>query len=349
MNYNTPPAGSSEFLVSIRAVVMPSYGSETEADGDPSGTTEDPTPRRPGRTRWFLWMGLIGYVVFLLVFAWATYGHGPIIQLDDLLDPRPALTRITIAGLLAGARFLVLGFLMGIAVGRPATSGRFSGVLGWWLMVLLVGTGLLVLISITGSGRWPYAATSLLPMTGYLVGAWIGATCLRGLQATLWLVPKLALLFVTFGAGALGLVSLAIDQDCLAFQTPRVTSAEKRRLADVLRHRHPAGDGLSRLSLTQRDVNLLLTLGMAQALPKGKAEITLDEGTVAGNFSMPVGDASASSRCLNVQARCRAKMEDGQLEIGLERCRVGRVPVPRLLLGSISRLLVSAILEDPDL
>ncbi len=328
---------------------MPDHELGPDANDDPGGTPEAPTPRRPGRARWLIRVVLIGYIIFLLVFAWATYRTEPAIQLDDLLDLRPWLGRIVIAGLLAATGFLVLGFLVAIAVGRPPTAARSFGVLGRWLSVLLGGVGLLALISLAGSGRVPHATTSLLPMTGYLVGTWIGFTCLRGRRATWWLVPKLGLLLTALVAGTLGLVLLAIDQDGLSFQPPRVTSGEKRRLAEVLQGSRPAGGGLSRLRLSQRDINLLVTMAMAQALPQGKARIALDEGTVGGDLSVPVADPSAPPRYLNLQARCRAGMEDGELQIGLQECRVGQIPVPRFLLRSVSRLLVSAIVDDADL
>ena len=298
---------------------------------------------------WYTRVALIGYVVVLFSRALLCRRHEPVVQLEDLVQPLDWVVGILVAGLLTGARFLLLGLLVAFSAGRPTTPQRFSASLGRWLLVLLLGVGLFAFLSIAESGRPPHVASSLLPLGGYLAGMWIGFTCLRGRRAMLWLVPKLGLVLLTLGAGAAGLGFLAIDDEALSFQPPKVTSAEKRRLVDVLQSSHPAGNGFQRLCLSEDDINLLLAMAVPQALPEGKARITLDKGEVSGDLSMKMANSSASPRYVNVHATCRTEVTGGRLGIRFEKCRIGRVTVPRFLLRAASPLLTSAILDDPDL
>lgn len=298
---------------------------------------------------WSARVVLIGYVVVLFSRALLSHGHEPVVQLEDLVQPLDWVVGILVASVLTGARFLLLGLLVAFSAGRPTTPQRFSASLGRWLLMLLLGVGLFALLSIAESGRPPHVASSLLPLAGYLAGAWIGFTCLRGRRAMLWLVPKLGLVLLTLGAGAAGLGFLAIDDEALSFQPPKVTSAEKRRLVDVLQSSHPAGNGFRRLRLSEHDINLLLAMAVPQALPEGKARIALDKGTVAGDLSMKMAGSSASPRYVNVRATCRTEVTEGRLGIRFEQCRIGRVTVPRFFLRAASPLLTSAILDDPDL
>jgi len=327
---------------------MPDSGDEHAPQSDLAESPPRATRGRLDRASRLARVVLIGYVLFLFWLAVANGGPEPSIQLEDLLRLRDWMLGILTAGVLAGVRLLLLGFLVSFSAGYPKAPLRFSAAVARWLSVALVGVLLLALLSLAGSAGLPGVAALVFPLTGYLLGAWIGFTCLRGPRATLWLVPKLGLLVLALGAGVVGLVFLAVDDEPLPFQPPRVTSAEKRRLADVVESSRPAENGFRRLRLSQRDVNLLLALAMGQALSEGKARIALEEGAVRGDLSLKVADSAAPPRYINVHATCRGEVTDGRPELRFEACRIGRVSAPQFLLDALSPLLIAGVLDDPD-
>jgi hypothetical protein len=328
---------------------MPDTGAESAPDRDLARSLQSPTERRADWRCWLARVVLIGYVAFLFFLALVSHQHEPTVQLEDLLQFPDWIVGLLMPGLLAGARFLLLGSLVAFSAGRSRTPPRFFASCGRWLAVLLLGFGLFALLSLIELGRLRPVAAALLPWTGYVAGAWIGFTCLKGRRATLWLLPKLGLVLLALTAGTTGLLFLAVDEDPLSFQTPQFTSAEKRRLAEALQRSQPTADGFRQLGLSEREINLLTAMATAGAIGEGKARITLDRGTVRGDFSLKLPHSSPLPGWINGHATCRAAVTAGELEIHLEQGRVGRLSLPQFLLDAVSLWLTSAILEDPDL
>lgn len=336
---------------------------ETEFDeAEPSGSSDpvespqdsaqDPATRDgPWCRRLCVRVVLVGYVAVLFWLAFAGGRLEPTVQIEDLLQPVDWAVGILVDGLLAAAQLLVLGFLAALALGSSKTGPPVLARFGRWPLAILFGMVLFLLLSMAGSGRPPTVVSSMLPSVGYLIGVWIGLTCLRGRRAMLWLVPKLGLLLLTFGLGIVAIVLLAMDDDPLAFQPPEVTSAEKRRLATVLKRSPRTAEGFRQIRLSGHDVNLLLAMAMPQAFPDGKARISLDWGTLSGESSIRIpggGVFGDLPRYINVHATCGVEITEGRPEVQLQRCRIGRLSVPRFLIDDVWPLLISPILGDPD-
>ncbi len=328
---------------------MPEPNAEVAPDDDAAEAPQGPATCRTCRMVWFVRILLIGYAALLLVRAFLVDRHELMLQVGDMVQPIRWAVKILTANVLVGARFLLLGVLVAFSMGARESSRRFVDFLRRWLLILLLGLGLLVLLSVAESGRPPSMLYSLLPLTGYLAGVWVGYTCLRGRRAMLWLVPKVLLVVLTLGACAAGLAFLAMENEPLAFNPPKVTSAEKRRLAKVLSSSAADNDEFQRLRLSERDVNLLLAMSMAQVRPEGKARIDFEEGEIAADLSMRVPGSAASRRYVNIHATCRAEVTAGRPKIRLTQCRVGDLSIPQLVLRVVPPLLVSAILNDPEL
>ncbi len=311
--------------------------------------TTNPPGHRPHRVYLFARVVLLVYLAFLFYLALVGRRQQPAFSFDELLRPRQWIAGIVLAGVLAAVRFLLLGFLTAFSIAHAALPHRWWSSLGRWLSVLLLGEGLFLLLCLAQWGHVPPVAASLPALAGYLVGAWIGFTCQKGRRAIFWLVPKLGLLLLILAGCVPVLAVLAMDDDPLPFPPLKTTAAEKRRLAEALDDARPIGDGFRQLRLDQRDVNLLLTMAMAHTFPQGKGRIMLDRGAVRGDLSLAITGSPRQVRYLNVHLACRAGMTDGRLEIGLRRCRVGRLGLPRWLLDALSPRLISAILDDPDL
>ncbi len=298
---------------------------------------------------WFVRTILIGYAAVLLVRALLVDRHEPMLQVGDMVQPLQWAIKVLTANVLAGVRFLLLGVLIALSTGPRESPRRFVDSLGRWLLILLLGLGLLALLSVAESGRLPSVLHCLLPLTGYLAGVWVGFTCLRGRRAMLWLVPKVLLVVLALGASAAGLAFLAMENEPLAFQPPKVASAEKRRLARILSGSAAEADGFQRLRLSERDINLLLAMSMAQVRPAGKARIALAEGEVTADLSMRVPGWAASPRYINFHATCQAEVTAGRPRIRLKQCRVGDLSIPQLVLHVVPFVLISAVLNDPEL
>ena len=331
---------------------MPEVKTEPARPDAPAEAGQTAASCAHSRIGWFFRVVLAGYIVLLVILAILCRGEATD-PLGDIVRPLDWGARMLAAGLLAGGRFLLLGFLAACSAAPSMTVPRVHATLGRWLvmvlLLLLLGIGLFTLLSIAQSGRLPSILFSVLPLTGYLIGMWIGFTCLRGRRAALWLVPKVGLLMLVVGAGVAGPVFLAMDDDSLSFQPPNVTSAEKRRLVDVLNGSRPAGNGFQKLSLSERDINLLLAMAMPQAFPEGKARVILDKGTIAGDMSTRIADSRVVPPYINVQVTCRGSVTAGRPEIHFERCHIGRVSLPKFVLDLVSPSLTSAILDDPEL
>ncbi|MEE8451540.1 MAG: hypothetical protein V3R99_06475 [Thermoguttaceae bacterium] len=322
-------------------------------DGDPvespQDSAQDPAvPGRPWRRRLCVRVVLVGYIGVLFWLALVGRRLEPTVQIEDLLQLVDWAVGVLVGSVLAAAQLLVLGFLVAFALGSPNVGRPVLTWFGRWPLAVLLGMGLFVLLSIAGSGRPPTIVSSVLPLVGYLVGLWIGLTCLRGRRAILWLVPKLGLLLLAFGLGIVAIVLLAIDEDPLAFQPPEVTSAEKRRVTAVIKQSSETAEGFRRIRLSGRDVNLLLAVVMRQAFPDGKARISLDRGTLSGESSIRISGISALPSYVNVHATFGVEITEGRPEVELQRCRIGRLSVPRFLLDDVWPMLISALLNDPD-
>lgn len=330
----------------------------------------------PARLRRFARLALVGYVFALLLSSWWGPRAGSSLRLEDLIEFPRWIAGILSAGVLAGGKFALLGFLGVLSVGRGAFSGlaesgtggrpgprpalggepasspsksRLRETLVRRSSVVLFGMGVFIVLSLVERGRLPTFVAGLFPLAGYLMGAWIATTCLKGHRAAWWLLPKLGLLLLLIGAGCAAILFLAVDEESLSFEPPRVTSADKRRLADILEHPTRTDDGCKRLCLSEYDANLLLAMTVPQLLPQGKARIRLDRGAIRGDLSVTTAGSSRWPRWVNLQTTCPAAVTDGQLEVRIEQCRVGRVRVPTVLLDAFSTALSTAILADPDL
>ncbi len=326
---------------------MSASGAELAPTTDAGPLAQSRIPRPTDHAGWISRGALLGYVALLFYLALLDDGGALNVRLEHL--PMPAgewIAQILLPGALACTRFLLLGILVALSIGRPIAPPCLRASVGRWLLLLLLGGGLFTLLRVSESGRWPGVTSFVAPMACILMGEWIGATLLRGIRSTVWLVPKLAALLVTLVAAVAGLAFLATEDAPLPFGPSKVTSAEKRRLAEVLDSSRRAGRGRQRLRLSQRDVNLLLAMAMEQALPEGKAHVVLDEEAVTGDLSARI--FSATNRYLNVHVACRAGVTAGRLELQLRQLHIGRIAIPRFLLGAVSWALNRVMLDNAD-
>ena len=261
------------------------------------------------------------------------------------------LEQLAIAALLEAARFVPVGFLLVLALPRRVR---------WWRRLLLVtvpalAASIVLALGVQGivhgspSWQWPGVSAATLPTIGASLGLWMGLAWLRGWRARLLFFPKLALLFALLVAGAAGVLALAIESQPLPFPPAPVTSAEKRRIADLFKTRNPAKipEGQTRsLRLSEKDLDLLLAwaLPLGNAGSKAKADIGPYESRLQLSSRLPSG---GRPRYLNVVTSGLVRFDDGRLVVVPGVLQLGRLQVPGLVMDLFGGPLTRLVLEHP--
>ena len=308
------------------------------------------------RGRWLAGVILIGYVSALCIFAMISRRHDPgqgggSFELHELLQPFDWMAAVAVGGLMAVAQFALMGCLVSLAFGRPASSCGFRALLMRRMLLLLTGVGLSGVVCWAAWGQLAGPVFLVPSLASFLLGAWIGAAWLRGYRALLWLALKLGLvLLLTVGCVA-GLVVSALDDAPLAFEVPSVTPTEKRHLVEVLgnRKKPEPGNKTRQLRLSEKEVNSLLAIAMSQVPLDGKARVAVKQGGFAAELSLRTPFRSPAFRYVNIQTTYGLEVTSGHLELNPGRCRIGRVTIPKLLQDACLPLVVAALLKDPDL
>jgi hypothetical protein len=306
------------------------------------------------RGRWFAGLLLIGYVSTLCILGVIGRRQDPgqavrSFELQDLLQPFDWTVVVAVDGLVEVAKFLVVGLLVSLAFRRLSDPCSFRALLVRRISLLLLGVGLSIVVCGMALGGPVHPLLLVLPLAGFLLGAWIGSAWLDGYRAAFWLVPKLGLILLLLAGCVVGLVFLALDDAPLPFEVPRVTSAEKRRLVEVLSNRPKVEEEVQQLELSGRDVNSLLAIAMTQGPLDGKARVVIEQGGFSAELSLETPFRSSAFRYINFQGACRIEVTSGHLELIPERLRIGRLTIPKFAQDACVPPVVATLLEDPDL
>ena len=205
--------------------------------------------------------------------------------------------------------------------------------------------------AIETGGSWRSAAPAglALPLLGCLLGTWAGLTWLRGRRARLWLLPKVVLpvLAAVLGVGAL--LWLSLEAKPLSFEAVPVTSAEKRRLVDLVRSKDPTsleGGQTHTLRLTEHDLNVLLSWGLSLGTWEQKARVRLERDLAWLYVSARTPLGGGEPRYLNLTVIGRVRVEEGTLSLEAVQCRIGSLEVPHRLLRCLVPILTSHLSQD---
>lgn len=296
-----------------------------------------------GRRRYLAWIILAVYSLLLGYRAWQHGAGGGIVALGlwELQDSNRLLAwgnGVLLAALWEFVCFIPVGFVAAIVA--PRGSGRFRRFLIRLSAMSMAGAiaVLVYLAGFVGSER-PAVAGLVFPLLGCFFGVWMGATWLRGRRACLWFVPKVALSIV-LAAVLLGIpVWLSLDRAPLSFEAAQVTSAEKRRLVDLLHGKNPLAlddNETCTLRLTEHDLNVLLSWGLSLGSSARKAGVGLALGSAGLQASVGVPLGQTRSRYLNLELAGGAGIQGGALRLRVNQCRLGCMEVPRRFLDALS-------------
>ena len=305
-------------------------------------------------SRWAAGLVLAGYVAWLVHHpSTGVASHaGPALKLSDLQDSARLTawtTDVTLIALAEVVLFLPVGLLLPLVWGRRVSR---CGRVVQWLASVLLAFGLAAAERWLEIGRTPQAAQLILPAIGCLLGVGIGIACLRGFAAVLWLLPKAALLLFLLVSAGVWLVGRCLDTTPLPFQTPQVTSAEKRRVVNLIqRSPREREDGIvsRHVRLSEADIDFLLAWANSLGLPERKSQIRFGDDHLQASASVRLSLPRLGPRYVNLQTAGRLQVIGDALRLRIERLRVGRVDLPRWLLRSLSPRLESFVEADPDI
>jgi hypothetical protein len=144
---------------------------------------------------------------------------------------------------------------------------------------------------------------------------------------------------------------LLVDDSPLDFETVSVTSEDKRRLVALVRSKDPRDlepDEHESLSLTEDDLNVLLSWGMSIGSKLRKARVDLGEGyaSLVCSIELP---GSRGGRYLNLVAGCQPRFKAGRLTFREPQMRLGRITVPRWVSHMFTQLLAYELNQDRHL
>ncbi len=250
--------------------------------------------------------------------------------------------------LMIASQYLVLGGLVAWAIGRTARGLSPGRILAWAWVVC----GLLV-CAIKPIAAGGYVAPELLlcPMLVSFVGAWLVWELQKGFVAWIWMVPKLAFIFILLVGGAVAFMAVALEAEPLAFEAAQVTSKHKRRLVSIVRESHfdrPMGHDSRRLRLSEGEIDLLIAWGLSLGDQGRKARVILDENRATLLACMAVPVVGMGDRYLNFQVTSGVNWLDQKLDVRIERLQVGRLQLPAIVGRWLSDAMWTQIHRDPD-
>jgi hypothetical protein len=146
--------------------------------------------------------------------------------------------------------------------------------------------------------------------------------------------------------GAVGIALLAVsEREPLVRGSPAGTSAEKRRLYALLRHKNPKrlAPGETRtLNLACRDLDLLLAWGLPVVLDGGGHGAHRPRiAALSLSLCWPGG-----TRYPNLVAGARAVIDNGRLTLDDPRLRLGRLTLLGVCLRWLSLPILTAVIQN---
>jgi hypothetical protein len=302
--------------------------------------------------KWVGRLGLPAYLAFLVYRTLQGGGAEPVplpsvAQLGAAAAVLKLFRELVVRGVLEVARFAPLGVLAALAM--PSRDGFVARTLQMALPALALSFAAATVVGVAEGGP-PWTMPGLLelalPGLGVLFGVWVGMALLRGVWATLFLLPKLGAAFVLLVLVAGGVAWRCLEPAPLPFEPAAVTSAEKRRLYAMLRHKKPTQipEGqTAELRFTPRDLDILMAWGLSvgDAGRKGHAEIGPHQTTLEASVRVPRID-----RYVNVVARGRAEVRDGRLSLSADELQIGGLRTPSLVLAPLTFLAERALNGD---
>jgi len=300
------------------------------------------------------WIVLTAYTLLLVYKAvrLSQTGNTDNVPLWNLQDSQQLLAwmrDLVVMSFFEFAYFIPMGFITAIVIARG------SGWYRWFpasLSMLLVASTLAVLVKCIETG-WSFHLVAVvglvIPVLGCFFGSWMGTTWLRGRRARIWFLPKVAVL-VLLAAFCTGIIlQQSVQERPLSFEAARVSSADKRRLAYLIRSKNPRTliEGQTHiLRLTEEDINVLLSWGLSLGSPNRKAKVSLECNSASIAASVGLITSDRKTRYLNLLVAGVPAIHEGTLSLHVNQLRLGTLEAPRWFLKLFSPIIISLLSHD---
>ena len=293
--------------------------------------------------------------LFFLIYRAFSYNNGsdvsnvPVWDLQDSQQLLGWIRSLVFIKLFKFAYFVPVGFIITMIVPDKLRWPRWFPINLPALVVASVLVSLVYAVEIGLSWHLDAKVNLTFSMLGCLFGTWIGTTWLLGWYARFWFLPKMALLISLAVILFAIILQLSIEDTSLPFEAASVTSAEKRRLVELVRDKSPRSleEGQTHtLRLTEHDINTLLSWGLSLGSPNRKAKIDIASDSALLSTSIGLTLGGEKTRYLNLVMAGSSEIVDGVLSLNVDRCRLGSMEIPRWLLRRLSPFIVSLLSHD---
>lgn len=263
-------------------------------------------------------------------------------QITDLLVQ--FLKRLALAGTIRFSQLLCVGIFAAAVPMAIAPHSRMLNSVPATVVIAIVSVTVVLVVFAASTGwviDWPQA---VIAAAICLWGAALGRIGLDDRSrfrrlAAMGILPFAAMAALVFAAVTLGIQSAPAD-----FEAAQVTSAEKRRLVELIQNAPVTAQG-KLVTLTSHDADVLLAWGLSLGSRgrKGRISFGPDETTIAASTAL------GRDRYLNVKCRTDFHIEQGTLDLRSAHLTVGRLSVPSQITKPVVMLLWQVAQRDHDL
>src|SRR5262249_48209961 len=145
------------------------------------------------------------------------------------------------------------------------------------------------------------------------------------------------------------LAYLAVSSAPLKFDSPEMSTDDKRALAQRIRDTHPSEGQPRRVHLADAEINALVNSILSRGAIQHRGSVHFEPDTIAARASFSLPPQIAQDKFLNVQLTGQASIDKGHLKIGLQSLRLGSVDVPRPFVTMFSSFMFALLEDDPEL
>lgn len=242
-----------------------------------------------------------------------------------------------------------LGVLVAAAV------GTFAKKRAWWqlivtLLLAAMASALIALLVRTAFNGTPIRRPSALAIMLILIcttaGSWIGATWYFSRGPLRWVCGQVLLCTAAGAALIAGAFFFGLVPDPADFEPESLDTADRRRLVRLFGKHDPrdiSPGAVGTLTLTERDLNQLLTWGLSLGPSGQKARVNLTEEEVQFRSSSKI---PWIDRHLNVEAAGMAFVNNGELAVKPKSLRVGLLRVPAWILVASGPSIIDRALQN---
>ena len=306
--------------------------------------------------RWAVWLALLAWMGFLVAWLSRTNSAAPDLSAENLLSWADSTTWLRALLWHTGEQLIFLSRSVSFrSFTLPPRQSWLDRAMRRWIPAVAISFLLSALVHAMheATALDPFASMSRLDLpaswTGCLLGTWAGMAWARGTLARILFLPKLSLLVVLLALSAWEMLRLAIDIHPTDIDMPKVTSTDKRYLYDLFASKSPLsireGNTVT-LRLAAHDLNLLLAWGLSVEGSARRASIDFVGSEAQILASTPI---HGNSKFVNILAHGSIALHNGKLDLQVDRLRIGRIELPRVVLHTLATVVARAIARDPRL